>query len=99
MIVTTKDGRRLSRRVDQLVGRGGDNPMTAASCGTSSTIAPGAASRARTSRRSSTRLECLDEVADIREVTRLLEQPDEKQGIRFAEAERAGVPLEATWVP
>ena len=28
VIVTTRDGRRLSRRVDDLVGRGGDNPMS-----------------------------------------------------------------------
>ena len=28
VIVTMKDGRSLSRRVDNLVGRGGDNPMT-----------------------------------------------------------------------
>jgi 2-methylcitrate dehydratase PrpD len=27
VIVHTKDGRRLSRRIDNLVGRGGDNPM------------------------------------------------------------------------
>ena len=27
-LVTLKDGRRLSRRVDQLVGRGGDDPMS-----------------------------------------------------------------------
>jgi len=28
VIVTMRDGRRLSRRVDHLVGRGPDNPMT-----------------------------------------------------------------------
>ena len=27
VIATLKDGRRLSRRVENLVGRGGDNPM------------------------------------------------------------------------
>ncbi|HEY9461336.1 MAG TPA: MmgE/PrpD family protein [Paralcaligenes sp.] len=30
VIVALKDGRKLSRRVDNLVGRGGDNPMTRA---------------------------------------------------------------------
>jgi 2-methylcitrate dehydratase PrpD len=99
VIVTTNDGRRLSRRVNQMVGRGGDNPMSSSElwekfedCATRSlpreNIAP-----------LFDRLESLEDVPDIRDLTRLMERPAPMGGARFAEAEREGVPLETTWVP
>ena len=99
VIVTTRDGRRLSRRVGGMVGRGGDNPMTVAELWDKFADCAGRGLPRENIAPLFARLECLDEVADIREVTRLLERPEEKQGIRFAEVERAGVPLVATWVP
>lgn len=99
VIVTTKDGRSLSRRVDQLVGRGGDNPMSSqelwrkfADCAERGIAREHVAPLFD-------RLECLEEVADIRDVTRLLARPEESQAPRFAEVERQGVPLETSWVP
>jgi 2-methylcitrate dehydratase PrpD len=99
VIVTTIDGRRLSRRVNQMVGRGGDNPMTSAElwekfadCAERgiprSNIAP-----------LFDKLESFEELRDIHEVTRLLECPVQSQAPRFAEVEREGVPLETSWVP
>jgi 2-methylcitrate dehydratase PrpD len=99
VIVTTHDGQRLSRRVNQMVGRGGDNPMTSdelwekfADCAERSipreNVAP-----------LFDRLESLEETADIGAITRLLESPEETATPRFAEVEREGVPLETSWVP
>lgn len=99
VIVTTIDGRRLSRRVNQMVGRGGDNPMSSAElwekfadCAERgiprSNIAP-----------LFDKLESFEELRDIHEVTRLLECPAQSQAPRFAEVEREGVPLETSWVP
>ncbi len=99
VIVTTIDGRRLSRRVNQMVGRGGDNPMSSAElwekfadCAERgiprSNIAP-----------LFDKLESFEELRDIHEVTRLLECPAQSQAPRFTEVEREGVPLETSWVP
>jgi 2-methylcitrate dehydratase PrpD len=99
VIVTTTDGRRLSRRVDQMVGRGGPNPMTSkelwdkfADCAERGILRENVAPLFD-------KLECLEDVADIREVTRLLERPAPTEAPRFAEVERTGVPLETSWVP
>ena len=73
VIVTTRDGRRLARRIDHLVCRGGDYPMTSdelfekfEDCGNRALahdqIMP-----------LFERLETLEKVADINQVTRLLE--------------------------
>ncbi len=73
VVVTMKDGRRLSRRIDHLVGRGGDNPMSteelfekfedcARRALAHDQIAP-----------LFERLETLETVTDLGEVTRLLE--------------------------
>ena len=45
------------------------------------------------------KLEALEETADIREITRLLEKPQPAAAPRFAGVEREGVPLETSWVP
>lgn len=99
VIVTMRDGRSLSRRVDQLVGRGGDNPMSSrelwekfADCAERGIAREHVAPLFD-------RLECIEEVGDIREVTRLLARPEDRQAPRFAEVERQGVPLETSWVP
>ena len=99
VIVTTTDGRRLSRRVDQLVGRGGDNPMSAKELWDKfSDCAERGIARENVAPLFD-KLECLEEVADIREVTRLLVRPEPTAAPRFADTERGGVPLETAWVP
>ncbi len=104
--VTLKDGRVISRRVDMLVGRGVDNPMSADEmwekfydCG-----------RRALSRHDLLplfeRLETLEKIKDIRELTRLLAsrsipgaaahaQPE----IRTVPAAKANTLLETSWVP
>ena len=73
VIVTLKDGRRLSRRVDNLVGRGGDNPMSADELWEKfSDCAVRALPREQIAPLFE-RLETLDKVAEIGQVTRLLE--------------------------
>src|SRR5215470_7304251 len=73
VIVTLKDGTRLARRVDNLIGRGGDDPMSsgelwdkfsdcAARCLPREQIAP-----------LFERLETLEKITEIAQVTRLLE--------------------------
>jgi len=102
VIVTLKDGRRLARRVDNLVGRGGDNPMSSSDlwdkfndCATRSLpreqIAP-----------LFERLETLEKVTEIAQVTRLLEvselhKPPAKKVV-FA-PRGAHEAQETTWVP
>lgn len=108
VIVTLQDGRRLSRRVDQLVGRGGDNPMSGEELWEKFRDC---AERGGLLRENVAplfdRLESIEEAANIRDVTRLLERPGtpgtdaDARGRRplFAEVERSGVPLETSWVP
>ncbi|WP_445502566.1 MmgE/PrpD family protein [Microvirga sp. G4-2] len=104
VIVELKDGRMLSRRVDNLVGRGGDNPMSSdelwekfEDCASRSLpreqIAP-----------LFERLETLESVADIGQLTRLL-QVSSLRGARkveapvsFANRTEQEAP-ETTWVP
>ncbi len=99
VIVTTVDGRRLSRRINQMVGRGGDNPMSpdelwekfrdCAELGLArENVAP-----------LFDRLDAIEEVGDMRSLTRLLEREAATTGARFAEVERPGAPLETSWVP
>ena len=103
VIVSLKDGRRLSRRVDHLVCRGGDNPMSSdelfekfEDCATRSLahdqIAP-----------LFERLETLETATDLGQVTRLLEPrllPAE-MAERLAAARMQAAPgtQEAAWVP
>ncbi|MGG5809318.1 MmgE/PrpD family protein [Falsiroseomonas sp. CW058] len=99
VIVTTKDGRRLSRRVDQMVGRGGDNPMSSKELWTKFADCAERGIPRENVAPLFDRLECLEEAADMRDVTRLLERPAPTEAPRFAEVERTGVPLETSWVP
>ena len=104
VIVTTKAGNRLSRRIDHLVGRGGDNPMSneelfekfedcASRALAHDQIAP-----------LFERLETLEMASDINQVTRLLEPralPGAKlpHHARAAGAARATGKGETGWVP
>jgi len=102
VIVTLKDGRRLAQRVDDLVGRGGDNPMDSGEmwdkfndCAMRSLpreqIAP-----------LFERLETLEKVTEIAQVTRLLEVSELHQApakkVVFA-ARGVHEAEETTWVP
>jgi 2-methylcitrate dehydratase PrpD len=76
VVVTLRDGRRLSRRVAQLVGRGGDDPMSREElwakfrdCAERGAL-PGANVAPLFDR-----LLALEAAADVRDVTRLLERP------------------------
>jgi len=101
--VTLREGRRVSRRVDDLVGRGGDNPMSNeelwekfSDCAARSLpreqIAP-----------LFERLETLDTVADVNQVTRLAEVShlhDRQHAGRVSFAPSGGQDVpETTWVP
>jgi 2-methylcitrate dehydratase PrpD len=104
VVVTMRDGRRLSRRIDHLVGRGGDNPMSpeelfekfedcAHRALAHDQIAP-----------LFERLETLETVADLGQVTRLLEPrvlPSQaaQRIASAAKAHHASGKEEADWVP
>jgi 2-methylcitrate dehydratase PrpD len=103
VIVTMQDGRRLSRRIDHLVGRGGDNPMSSEElfekfedCATRSLahdqIAP-----------LFERLETLETVSDLGQVARLLEPrelPSQTgQRLKTAGSAQAFASGETGWVP
>ena len=102
VIVTLNDGRRLSRRVDNLVGRGGNNPMDSSElwdkfsdCAARSLpreqIAP-----------LFERLETFEKVTEVAQITRLLEVSELHQAptkeVVFA-PRGAQEALETTWVP
>jgi 2-methylcitrate dehydratase PrpD len=102
VIVTLKDGTRLARRVDNLVGRGGDDPMSSSElwdkfndCAARSLpreqIAP-----------LFERLETLEKVTEIAQVTRLLEVSElhkvPARKVVFAPRGAQEAP-ETTWVP
>jgi len=99
VIVTTHDGRRLSRRVNQMVGRGGDNPMTSDELWEKFTDCAERGIPRENIAPLFDRLESLEETSDIGAITRLLESPEKTTAPRFAEVERDGVPLETSWVP
>jgi 2-methylcitrate dehydratase PrpD len=100
--VTTKDGRRLSRRIDHLVCRGGDNPMSTEElfekfedCAhralAHDQIAP-----------LFERLETLETVTDLTQVTHLLEPrvlPAEAARRAVSAARAAPAAGETAWVP
>jgi 2-methylcitrate dehydratase PrpD len=100
--IVLKDGRRLSRSVDNLVGRGGDNPMTSeemwekfSDCASRSLpreqIAP-----------LFERLETLEKASDMAQVMRLLEvsalHKAQPKKVVFAPRGTEEAP-ETTWVP
>jgi 2-methylcitrate dehydratase PrpD len=102
VIVTLKDGTRLARRVDNLVGRGGDDPMSSSElwdkfhdCAARSLprelIAP-----------LFERLETLEKVTEIAQVTRLLEVSElhKAPAKKLVFAPRGAHQVqETTWVP
>jgi 2-methylcitrate dehydratase PrpD len=104
VVVTTKDGRRLSRAVDDLLGRGGDRPMSSdemwekfQDCARRSLPREQIASLFE-------RLETLDTVSDMNQVTRLLavsrlhDAARAKTRVSFAPRAEQDAP-ETTWVP
>lgn len=104
VIVTMKDGRRLSRRVDDLVGRGGDNAMTSSELWTKfQDCAKRTLSREQVAPLFE-RLETLDSVTDMSLVTKLMEvrsaDRDRKAAapVRFAARSEQPAP-DTTWVP
>ncbi|HEX4893004.1 MAG TPA: hypothetical protein VFV47_06915, partial [Hyphomicrobiaceae bacterium] len=73
VIVTTRDGKRLSRRIDHLVCRGGDYPMTDEELFEKFEDCAGRALAHDQIMPLYERLETLDKVADMTQVMRLLE--------------------------
>lgn len=103
VIVTTRDGRRLSRRIDHLVCRGGEYPMTTdelfekfEDCG-SRVLAHDQLMPLFE------RLETLDKVGDVSTMTSLLEPRLRPHEIaeRMAQGQRlgSGTTVDARWVP
>jgi 2-methylcitrate dehydratase PrpD len=102
VVVKLKDGRRLSRRVDNLVGRGGENPMTSHEMWDKFTDC---ASRSLPREQIAPlfeRLETLDKVSEISQITQLLEVSELQRAapkkVVFAPRGEQEAP-ETTWVP
>jgi 2-methylcitrate dehydratase PrpD len=100
--VVLKDGRRLSRRIDNLVGRGGDNPMTSSELWDKfNDCAVRALPRDQIAPLFE-RLETLEKASDMAQVTRLLEvstlHKAPPQKVVFAPRGTEEAP-ETTWVP
>ncbi len=102
VIATLKDGRRLSRRVENLVGRGGDNPMSSSELWDKFSDC---ASRALPREQIAPlfeRLETLEKVSEMPQVMRLLEVSDlhkpAPKTVVFAPRGAEEAP-ETTWVP
>jgi 2-methylcitrate dehydratase PrpD len=104
IIVTMKDGGRLARRIDHLVCRGGDYPMSSEELFAKFGDCAGRALAHDQIAPLFERLETLETVADLGQVTRLLEPrvlPSEA-AVRFASlagGRRAEGGEEASWVP
>jgi len=102
VIVTLNDGRKLSRRIDNLVGRGGDNPMDAGEMWDKfSDCAARSLPREQVAPLFE-RLETFEKVTDIAQVTRLLEVSELHRApakkVVFAPRDAQDAP-ETTWVP
>lgn len=103
VIVTLKDGRRLSRRVDDLVGRGGDNPMSEDELWEKfSDCAERGLPREQVAPLFE-RLSTLETVDDLNKATRLAEvsahhDSRSKARVSFARSDEQEAP-ETTWVP
>jgi 2-methylcitrate dehydratase PrpD len=104
VIVTLKDGRRLARRIDHLVCRGGENPMSSEEQFAKFEDCAGRALAHDQIAPLFERLETLETVADLGQVTRLLEPrvlPSE-EALRFASHTNALGAIgnkETSWVP
>jgi 2-methylcitrate dehydratase PrpD len=104
VIVLLKDGRRLSRRVDNLVGRGGDNPMSAEELWEKFDDCAQRALPREQIAPLFERLETLESVSDINQLTRLLQvsrvRGPKKPDTPISFAPRSGQEApETTWVP
>jgi 2-methylcitrate dehydratase PrpD len=102
VIVTLDDGRKLSRRVDNLVGRGGDNPMDAGEMWDKfSDCAARSLAREQIAPLFE-RLETFEKVNNITQLTRLLEVSESNRAPAkktvFAPRGSQEAP-ETTWVP
>jgi 2-methylcitrate dehydratase PrpD len=103
VILTTKDGRRLSRRVDDMVGRGGDNPMSSDELWEKFSDCAELALPREQIMPLFERLETVDKAASVADVTRLLEvkrlhATPPSGRVRFAKASEHQAE-ETTWVP
>src|SRR5262245_46825942 len=103
VIVTMKDGRRLSRRVDDLVGRGGDNPMSEDELWEKFSDCVERGLPREQIAPLFERLTTLETVDDINKVTRLAEvsalrDSRPKAPVTFARRNEQDAP-ETTWVP
>jgi len=104
VIVTMKDGRRLARRIDHLVCRGGNNPMSSEELFAKFEDCAGRTLAHDQIAPLFERLETLETVAELGQVTRLLEPrvlPSEA-AVRFASLANAHHPagkVETSWVP
>jgi 2-methylcitrate dehydratase PrpD len=104
VIVTMKDGRRLARRIDHLVCRGGDNPMSSEELFAKFEDCAGRTLAHDQIAPLFERLETLDTVADLGQVTRLLEPRvlPCQEAMRFtsrADARFAAGSEGTSWVP
>lgn len=102
VIVTTTDGRKLSRRVDNMVGRDGDHPMSSDELWEKfNDCATGVLPREQIAPLFE-RLETLGSVADINQVTQLAEvrtlHHSRHQSVTFAARGTESAP-ETNWVP
>ena len=79
VIVTLKDGRRLSRRIDNLVGRGGNNPMDSGELWDKFSDCAARSLPREQIALLFERLETFDKVTEVAQVTRLLEVSDAKK--------------------
>ncbi len=103
-VVSMKDGRRLSRRIDHLVCRGGDNPMSTEELFEKFEDCAGRALAHDQIAPLFERLETLETVADLGQVTRLLEPRvlPSQAAQRIASAAKArhvSGKEETSWVP
>jgi 2-methylcitrate dehydratase PrpD len=103
VIVTLTDGRKLSRRVDDLVGRGGDNPMSEDELWEKFSDCAGRSLPREQIAPLFERLQTLDAADDVSQVTQLAEvsalcDSRRKAPISFAHRDEQEAP-ETTWVP
>jgi 2-methylcitrate dehydratase PrpD len=102
VIATLKDGRRLSRRVENLVGRGGDNPMDSSELWDKFSDCAGRALPREQIAPLFERLETLEKVAEMPQIMQLLEvgalhQSAPKTAVIAPRGEYEAP--ETTWVP
>jgi 2-methylcitrate dehydratase PrpD len=102
VIVTRKDGSRVTRRIENLVGRGGDDPMSSSELWEKFSDCAARGLPREQIAPLFERLETLDKVTEIVQITRLLEVSElHKAPVRkivFAPRDAQEAP-ETTWVP